>query len=100
MEKTPIKITDKAAKEILYILENKNIPEGYGLRIGIRGGGCGAAGYFLGFDKQKEGDEAYQIKGVKVYFEKKYFMYLLDVELDFEERTEERGFVFNKGANA
>jgi len=31
---------------------NKGIPQEYGLRVGVRGGGCGAT-FLLGFDKKK-----------------------------------------------
>ncbi|GAA4841628.1 HesB/IscA family protein [Algivirga pacifica] len=96
MEIAPITITKRAAESVLKIINAKQIPEGYTLRIGMKGGGCGAAGFFLGFDTKKEEDVIYEIEGVKVLIDKRHIMYLLDVELDFEERRDEQGFVFNK----
>ncbi|GAB4332294.1 MAG: hypothetical protein OHK0038_07910 [Flammeovirgaceae bacterium] len=93
----PIEITKKAAEEIKYIMNHKGIPDGYCLRIGVRGGGgCGGASYFLGFDKKKDTDEVYNIEGIEVLLEKKQLMYLLDLKLDFQERETEKGFVFEK----
>ena len=48
----PVTLTEKAIEEIKHIMASKNIPKGYGLRIGVKGGvGCAGLGYLLGFDK-------------------------------------------------
>ena len=52
----PIELTPKAVAEVKHIMDNKNIPEGYGLRVGVKGGGCGGVSYVLGFDKPKDND--------------------------------------------
>ncbi|MFT6054170.1 MAG: iron-sulfur cluster assembly protein [Roseivirga sp.] len=91
----PVTVTEKALKEVKNIMATKSIPEGYGLRIGVKGGsGCGGIGYLLGFDKEKEGDITYNIEGVKVYIEKRQTMYLLGLEVDFYEGADARGFTF------
>ncbi len=92
----PVKITPKAAIEIKYIIAHKNIPAGYGLRVLVQGGGgCGGAKFRLGFDKPKEGDLTYIEQDIPVYYEKRQMMYLMGLEIDFEERADARGFVFN-----
>ena len=92
----PVKLTEKAIAEVKNIMENKSIPEGYGLRIGVKGGmGCAGLGYMLGFDKPKEGDISYQIEGIDVHVEKKQTMYLIGLEVDFYEGSDARGFTFN-----
>lgn len=94
---TPVTITEKAAEEVKNIINNKNIPEGYQLRIGIKGsGGCAGFEYMLGFDKKKEGDLEYEVAGIPVLVEKKHTMYLLDLEVDFHEGADARGFTFVK----
>jgi iron-sulfur cluster assembly protein len=93
----PIKITENALKEALYIYQHKNIPPSYGLRIGTKGGGgCGGASYFIGFDTQKPEDKSFDFQGITVLIDKRHFLYLAGMQLDFEERPEERGFVFKK----
>lgn len=95
--KNPITITDRAAEEIKKILTQKKVPEGYFLRIGVKGGGgCGGAAYTLGFDKEKDTDMSYMTKEITVLIEKRQMLFLIDLEVDFEDRRDERGFVFNK----
>ncbi len=43
--KSEITITEKALNEISRIMQSNNIPENYGLRVGVKGGGC--SGYNL-----------------------------------------------------
>lgn len=91
----PISISDGAAREIKNILQNKNIPKGYALRIGLRGGGCsGAASYVLGFDMPAQTDGRYKVADIPVVIDNKHLMYLLDLAIDFEETAESRGFIF------
>jgi iron-sulfur cluster assembly protein len=90
-----INITDKAKSEINKALTIKGIPENYYLRIGIRGGAC-SANYFVGFDKTEDLDELHEVENLdtKVLIKKPHLMYLVGVELDFEE--EGNGYTFNK----
>lgn len=93
----PVTLTDKALEEVKNIMTNKNIPEGYSLRIGIKGsGGCAGFNYLLGFDKKKDNDLEYQQDGITVLVEKKHTMYLLGLEVDFYEGSDARGFTFVK----
>lgn len=93
----PVKITSKAAEEIKGIIHHKHIPVGYGLRVLVQGGGgCGGAKFKLGFDKLKEGDLSYIEQDIPVYYEKKQLMYLIGLEIDFEERLDAKGFIFNR----
>ncbi|MEQ8474552.1 MAG: iron-sulfur cluster biosynthesis family protein [Marinoscillum sp.] len=89
----PIQITDIARKEIKDIMANKNIPAGYGLRVGVKGGGCGVS-FVLGFDKQKDQDQSYMIDDIPVYIQKREMMFLIGKKVDFYEGADARGFVF------
>ncbi|RED92640.1 HesB/IscA family protein [Marinoscillum furvescens] len=89
----PVQITDKAQKEIKNIMDNKKVPDGYGLRVGVKGGGCGVS-FVLGFDKPKEDDLRYDVRGIPVYVQKKEVMFLIGKEVDFYEGADARGFVF------
>jgi iron-sulfur cluster assembly protein len=90
----PIKITEKAQKEIKNIINTKNIPENYCLRVGVKGGGCGGMSYLLGFDIPKEGDQQFEIEGIPVLIEKKHYMFLMGMQVDFYEGNDARGFTF------
>lgn len=91
-----IKITEKAAKEIKRIMEENNIPENFGLRVGVKGGGCSGLTYTLGFDgEQKEADTIINSNGVKLFIDGKSLFYLSGTELDFSDGLNGRGFIFN-----
>jgi iron-sulfur cluster assembly protein len=92
----PIGISARAAEEVKKIMQSKNIPAGYGLRLGIKGGGCGGVSLIIGFDKQKPTDLAYELEGIQVYVEKKHTMYLIGKEVDFYEGADARGFMFTE----
>jgi iron-sulfur cluster assembly protein len=90
----PVTISARAGSEIRKIMQTKNIPPDYGLRVGIKGGGCGGASLLLGFDKKKESDLAYVINDIPVYIDKKHTLYVIGKEIDFLENEEARGFMF------
>ncbi len=93
---TEIKITEKAAKEVKTIMAENNIPENYGLRVGVKGGGCSGLTYTLGFDGEpKEGDSTIEQNGVKLFVDGKSLFYLSGTELDFTDGLNGKGFVFN-----
>ncbi|HEY9046666.1 MAG TPA: iron-sulfur cluster biosynthesis family protein [Ohtaekwangia sp.] len=89
----PVTISARAAEEIQKIMQTKNIPAGYGLRVGVKGGGCGVS-LLIGFDKRKESDLAYTISDIPVYIDKRHTMYVIGKEVDFFEGEEARGFMF------
>ena len=89
----PVTISVRAAEEIRKIMETKNIPSDYGLRLGVKGGGCGVS-LLIGFDKKKESDLIYDINGIPVYVDKKHTMYVIGKEVDFYDGEAGRGFMF------
>ncbi len=92
----PIPISDKAIEEVRIIMNSKEVPDDYGLRIGVRGTGCGSSSPMLGFDKKKETDLEFLKNEIPVYIEKKDVMFLVGYELDFVEREDSSGFAFKK----
>jgi len=92
---TPILITESALTQLSRIMKEQNVPEEYGLRVGVKGGGCSGFSYILGFDVQKEKDQQFEISGLKVLMEKSHSMYLLGMEIDWLEGLNNRGFTFN-----
>ena len=92
----PVTITGKALERIRAIMESKEVPDGYGLRIGVDTSGCGAVSHLLGFDTRKEDDECYDQEGVPVYIKKLHVLYLAGMMLDFVEDDEKSGFTFVK----
>jgi iron-sulfur cluster assembly protein len=69
--------------------------QGQYLRIGVKGGGCSGLSYVLGFDQKEEDDEIYDIEGVPVIMKNAHGIYLLGIQVDYENGLNARGFVFN-----
>jgi len=94
--KSEITITEKARNEILRIMKSNNIPENYGLRVGVKGGGCSGLTYTLNFDENnKDGDTIVESENVKLYVDGKSLFYLMGTELDFSDGLNGKGFLFN-----
>ncbi len=91
----PISLTPRAIIEVKNIIQEKAVPDDYGLRIGVKGGGCSGMSYLLGFDKAKDQDETYDLEGVTLIMDKKHAMYVLGMEVDFQDGLNARGFTFN-----
>ncbi len=94
-ELKPVHLTPQAAEEARKIMLTKNIPSGYGLRVGVKGGhGCGGVSFIIGFDKQKPNDLVYEQEGITIYADKKHILYLIGKAVDFYEGSDARGFIF------
>lgn len=92
---SPIKISETAFKQLIRIREEQNVPENYGLRVGVKGGGCSGFSYVLGFDEQKEKDQVFEMDGMPIFLEKSHGIYLIGMEIDWYDGLNNRGFIFN-----
>ena len=90
----PVQLSDRAAAEVGKIVANKQIPEGYHLRVGVKGGGCSGMSYVLGFDKAREHDMTFVSQGVEVLMDKRHGLYLMGTTVDYHDGLQARGFVF------
>ncbi|HZK75378.1 MAG TPA: iron-sulfur cluster assembly accessory protein [Candidatus Kapabacteria bacterium] len=91
-----ITLSEKALSEVRKIMEANKIPETYGLRVGVKGGGCSGLSYSLGFDGEaRENDKLIVKEGVRIFVDPKSLFYLSGTQLDFTDGLNGRGFVFN-----
>jgi len=91
-----IKISEKAAKEIRRIMTENKISDNFGLRVGVKGGGCSGLTYTLGFDgAANEGDTIINQEEIKLFVDGKSLFYLSGTILDFSDGLNGKGFVFN-----
>jgi iron-sulfur cluster assembly protein len=94
--RSEITVTEKAKNEILRIMKENNVPDNYGLRVGVKGGGCSGLTYTLNFDvDEKAGDTIVQDESIKLFVDGKSLFYLMGTELDFSDGLNGKGFVFN-----
>jgi len=94
----PVSITEKALKAIEEIMKSKEVPVGYGLRIGLEnmGASCGSTSYILGFDAKKSTDLVYEVDKIPVYINKKEVLHVTGLKLDHVTEGEVSGFSFIK----
>ncbi len=91
-----VSLTEKAAKQVIRLMAENNIPETHGLRLGVKGGGCSGLTYVLGFDAEpKPNDQTFRIHGVRVFIDPKSLFFLSGTELDYQDGLNGKGFVFN-----
>ncbi|RLD21918.1 MAG: iron-sulfur cluster assembly accessory protein [Bacteroidetes bacterium] len=97
----PVSITTTAIAAIKEIMSSKEIPDDYGLRIGLEnmGASCGSTQYVLGFDKKADNDLAYEVDEVPVYIKKSEVLHVTGLKLDHITKGEVSGFSFEKEDN-
>lgn len=91
----PVTLTKGAIVELKKLIDQQELTEEYGLRLGVEGGGCSGMNYILGFDQKKDGDSEFLIEGIRVFMNKAHGMYLAGMEVDFQNGLDARGFTFN-----
>lgn len=93
-----IGITQLAADKAHKMMQDNQISpdSGYGIRIGVKAGGCSGLNYVLDIvDKPEENDRVFDAMGVKVYCDPRSYLYLKGTEIDFDDSVMGGGFKFN-----
>ena len=93
--KTPVFFIFYAILEIKELIQKGNYSKEFGLRLGVKGGGCAGFSYILDFDTKQENDHTYEIEGIPLFIDKSQEIYLYDTEIDFKSGLDNRGFIFN-----
>jgi iron-sulfur cluster assembly protein len=95
MSKQIMSLTEGAAKQVTVLLEKRGTPS-YGIRIGVKSGGCSGHSYYVEYaDNKGQYDEIINDKGVTILIDPKALMYLIGTEMDYLESEFKSGFVFN-----
>lgn len=88
-------LTPNAVAEVKRLMGEEGFDMGKVLRIGVKGGGCSGMTYVLGFDNKQEADDEFLIEGVKCIMNKSHGIYLMGMEVDWEDGLNSRGFTFS-----
>jgi iron-sulfur cluster assembly accessory protein len=92
---SPVTLTPKAVEMVNNAMAQENL-SGYGIRIGVVGGGCSGFQYSMDFENElKDGDTLYDADGLKVYLDPMSAMYLQGVTIDYVIGLQGAGFKFN-----
>ena len=87
-------LTPVAAEKVMEIRKAEDIEDSYALRVKVIGGGCAGFQYDLFFDEPAEGDNEFELHGVKLVCDQMSFMYLMGTEIDYVEGLQGAGFKF------
>ena len=96
---SPVVFTQHAIHEINRLMKEEGFDKNSYLRIGVKGGGCSGLTYILGFDQKQDSDEEYEFDGLSFVMNKAHGIYLLGMEIDWQDGLNARGFTF-KNPNA
>jgi iron-sulfur cluster assembly accessory protein len=89
-----IHVTPKAAEQIQVLMQKEGL-EGHALRVEAQGGGCSGMSYRLAFEKDATPDDkTFEDQGVKILVDKKSYIVLNGMTLDFTDGLQGSGFVF------
>ena len=92
LDLSTISMTKTAAEKYSQIVKAEG-KEGWGLRFGIRAGGCSGYEYQLDYsEKALETDDVYTSHGVEVHVSKKLREKLLGCEIDYADGLQGAGF--------
>src|SRR3990167_8256873 len=90
-----ITLTETAVKQVKTLLTQQN-QQGYGLRVGITGGGGAGLSYKFSFEeKPEEKDKIIEQDGVKVFIDPKSYLYLNGMQIDYHSDLMSSGFTFH-----
>ena len=97
IEKVFMITVSTAAKEyISKLLTDKQASPSTFVRVGVKSGGCSGLEYQLDFDTlEREGDQVFEDKGIKVVVDMKSLLYLYGTELDYSGGLNGKGLTFN-----
>lgn len=100
-EDSMITVNEGARDQVQKLLQEEGRPAGSFVRVGVKGGGCSGLMYEMDFDHvMKDGDQAFEDKGIQIVVDKKSYLYLLGTELQYSGGLNGKGFeFFNPNAN-
>jgi iron-sulfur cluster assembly protein len=88
-----ITLTDAGAEKVREFLAAQSaVADTAGLRVGVRGGGCSGFQYALAFDEQRENDEVFEDKGIRLLVDLPSLPYVKGSVIDFVDGLQGAGF--------
>jgi len=90
-----ITISDNAKDKIFSLLKQRQTPDHY-LKISMQGGGCSGLIYHYEFvDNPGKKDKIFEFDNVKICVDLKSYLFLNNMEIDYEEDLFKSGLIFN-----
>jgi iron-sulfur cluster assembly protein len=88
-----ITFTDKGAEKVREFLAGQGADVGTsGLRVGVRGGGCSGFQYALAFDSERDGDQVFEDRGLRLLVDRQSIPYVKGAVIDYVDSLTGAGF--------
>jgi len=86
-------LTESAAEKLGGILDQKGLADTHGLRVFVKGGGCGGMQYGMTFDEgSREDDMVFETHGMRVIVDPTSLFYIQGANIDYVENLMGGGF--------
>ncbi|MBI2165909.1 MAG: iron-sulfur cluster assembly accessory protein [Chloroflexi bacterium] len=92
-----ITISSKAAEKVRLFGEKEGLdPSNSGIRVAVKGGGCAGLMYTLSMEKEpRPDDKVLEESGVRLFVDKRSYVFLAGTTLDYTDGLNGKGFVFH-----
>ncbi|MBI2872722.1 MAG: iron-sulfur cluster assembly accessory protein [Chloroflexi bacterium] len=91
-----IHVSPKAAEHVKHFARLEGLEEGFGIRVAVKGGGCSGLTYDLSIVKAPgENDKVIEEHGLRLFVDKKSYVFLAGTTLDYSDGLNGKGFVFH-----
>jgi iron-sulfur cluster assembly protein len=88
-----ITLTETAAGRLQQVMDEKGMGESHGLRVFVKGGGCGGMQYGMTFEEQaRDGDDVSQQHGMAIFVDPTSSFYVGGAHIDYVDSLMGGGF--------
>lgn len=96
MNEEIFRFTEKAIKNLKRIIVDNNVDTvKYGVRLGLKGGGCVGLQFHIDFEEERPDDNVNHFDGFRVLVDPMSIQYFDGLEVDYNDALIGAGFVFN-----
>jgi len=89
-------VADSAKEKIEELRSKDEVTDDQFVRVSVTSGGCSGLSYKMEFDNvDRDKDQVFEDKGIKVVTDLKSFLYLCNTTLEFSGGLDGKGFYFN-----
>ncbi|MEX2195463.1 MAG: iron-sulfur cluster assembly accessory protein [Thermoleophilaceae bacterium] len=90
-----VMLTDKAAEKLTEFLHGHEEAADAGLRVAVKGGGCSGFQYALALDESRDGDQVFDVAGIRILVDEASLRYVDGSTVDYTESLMGAGFEVN-----
>ncbi len=90
-----ISISEDAVDHVRHFAQREGAPDSH-LRVSVKGGGCSGLTYILDLaEEPRENDKVIEEHGLKLFVDRKSYVFLAGTVLEYSGGLNGKGFVFN-----